>query len=112
VQSTLILSSATGAIIRTSGLISEGSANSSTTTLVASNESSGDSYTSDRKESGIHNAEHVASLVWNFLKAADSLVDELGTEDGVKLLRLRTKKNELVIVPGMIKVLEMRSTSC
>lgn len=111
-QSTLILSAATGAIIRTSGLISNGSANSSTSTLVASNEPSGDSYTNDRKESGIHNAEHVASLVWNFLRAADNLVDELGTEDGVKLLRLRTKKNELVIVPGMEKVVGMRSTSC
>jgi hypothetical protein len=34
------------------------------------------------------------------LKAAGSLVDDLDKEDEVKLLRLRTKKNELVIVPG------------
>jgi dynein light chain roadblock-type len=35
------------------------------------------------------------------LGTAGSLVDELDKEDDVRLLRLRTKKNELVIVPGM-----------
>jgi hypothetical protein len=40
-------------------------------------------------------------MVWSFLTAAGTLVDELDKEDEVKLLRLRTKKNELVIVPGM-----------
>ena len=40
-------------------------------------------------------------MVWSFLTAAGSLVDELDKDDEVKLLRLRTKKNELVIVPGM-----------
>ena len=40
-------------------------------------------------------------MVWSFLTAAGSLVDELDKEDEVKLLRLRTKKNELVIVPGL-----------
>jgi hypothetical protein len=39
-------------------------------------------------------------MVWNFLGAAGTLVDGLDKDDEVKLLRLRTKKNELVIVPG------------
>ena len=39
-------------------------------------------------------------MVWSFLGAAGSLVDRLDSEDEVKLLRLRMKKNELVIVPG------------
>lgn len=101
VQSTLILSRETGAIVRTSGLISNTSSANPNSTLPASNEASGENYTNSRKESGIHSAEDVASLVWSFLKAAGSLVDELDKEDEVKLLRLRTKKNELVIVPGM-----------
>lgn len=42
-------------------------------------------------------------MVMSFLAAAGTLVDELDKEDEVKLLRLRTKKNELVIVPGMVK---------
>ena len=40
-------------------------------------------------------------MVWSFLTAAGSLVDDLDEEDEVKLLRVRTKKIELVIVPGM-----------
>lgn len=103
VQSTLILSRETGAIVRTSGLISKSSAANPNGTLPATSEPSSDSYTNGRKESGIQSAEDVASLVWNFLKAAGSLVDELDKEDEVKLLRLRTKKNELVIVPGWQK---------
>ncbi|KAH7398694.1 hypothetical protein DE146DRAFT_755689 [Phaeosphaeria sp. MPI-PUGE-AT-0046c] len=99
VQSTLILSRHTGAIVRTSGLISNSSSANPNSTLPASSEASGDNYTNGRKESGIHSAEHVASLVWAFLKAAGALVDEMDKEDEVKLLRLRTKKNELVIVP-------------
>jgi hypothetical protein len=65
--------------------------------LSASGEATNDSY---RKESGIHSAEDVAGAVWKFLGAAGSLVDELDREDDVRLLRLRTKKNELVILPG------------
>lgn len=53
----------------------------------------------------MQSAEDVASAVWKFLGAAGSLVDGLDKEDEVKLLRLRTKKNELVIVPGMSKCL-------
>lgn len=45
-------------------------------------------------------AEDVASMVWNFLKAAGSLVNELDKEDETKLLRLRMKKSELIILPG------------
>jgi dynein light chain roadblock-type len=100
VQSTLILSRQTGAIVRTSGLISKSSSPNPNSTLPASSEAMGDNYTNGRKESGIHSAEDVASLIWSFLQAAGSLVDELDKEDEVKLLRLRTRKNELVIVPG------------
>lgn len=102
VQSTLILSRHTGAIVRTSGLISNSSSANPNSTLPASSETSGENYTNGRKESGIHSAEDVASLVWSFLKAAGTLVDEMDKEDEVKLLRLRTKKNELVIVPGTL----------
>lgn len=101
VQSTLILSRENGNIIRTSGLISKSSSANPNSTLPASGESTSESYANGRKESGIHSAEDVASSVWSFLAAAGSLVDELDKEDEVKLLRLRTKKNELVIVPGM-----------
>ena len=100
-QSTLVLSRETGAIVRTSGLISSSTSANPNSTLPAPNDSSGaESYTNGRKESGIHSAEDVASAVWSFLTSAGKLVDGLDKEDEVKLLRLRTKKNELVIVPG------------
>lgn len=99
-QSTLILSRENGTIIRTSGLISNSSSANPNSTLPASSDSTNENYANGRKESGIHSAEDIASIVWRFLSAAGSLVDELDKDDEVKLLRLRTKKNELVIVPG------------
>jgi len=88
--------------VRTSGLISNNSAANPNSTLPASSESAPESYTNGRKDSGIHSAEDVAKMVWSFMTAAGSLVEGLDAEDEVKLLRLRTKKNELVIVPGML----------
>ncbi|RYP90763.1 hypothetical protein DL770_003096 [Monosporascus sp. CRB-9-2] len=44
-------------------------------------------------------AHELAALVWGFLSSAGSLVDEVDAEDELKLLRLRTKKQEVVIVP-------------
>ncbi|KAI0476141.1 hypothetical protein GGR56DRAFT_641371 [Xylariaceae sp. FL0804] len=44
-------------------------------------------------------AQELASMVWAFLSTAGSLVEEMDTEDELKLLRLRTKKQEFVIVP-------------
>jgi dynein light chain roadblock-type len=107
VQSTLILSRENGTIIRTSGLISNSSSANPNSTLPASGEAASDNYSNGRKESGIHSAEDVASMVWSFLTAAGNLVDELDKEDEVKLLRLRTRKNELVIVPGMLRTHSM-----
>ncbi|KAJ4381069.1 hypothetical protein N0V86_003416 [Didymella sp. IMI 355093] len=100
VQSTLILSRDTGAIVRTSGLISTSSSTSPNDTLPReSDETLVDNYANGRTESGIQSAEEVASAVWKFFGAAGSLIDGLDKDDDLRLLRLRTKKNELVIVP-------------
>ncbi|KAJ4340618.1 hypothetical protein N0V87_002279 [Didymella glomerata] len=100
VQSTLILSRDTGAIVRTSGLIStSSSANTNGTLPRDSDETLGDNYANGRTEGGMQSAEEVASAVWKFFGAAGSLIDGLDKDDDLRLLRLRTKKNELVIVP-------------
>ncbi|KAI0805522.1 hypothetical protein GGR55DRAFT_280718 [Xylaria sp. FL0064] len=44
-------------------------------------------------------AQELASMVWSFLSSAGSLVNDIDSEDELKLLRLRTKKQEFVIVP-------------
>lgn len=100
VQSTLVLERETGAVVRMSGAISTASSlNSSqsrheSTTISALD----DTPTGANKEPT--KAEEVASMVWGFINTASGLVTGLDGDDEVKLLRLRTKKNELVIVPG------------
>lgn len=87
--------------MRTSGLISTSSSASTNGTLpVDSDETLSDNYANGRTESGMQSAEEVASAVWKFFGAAGSLIDGLDKDDDLRLLRLRTKKNELVIVPG------------
>lgn len=48
----------------------------------------------------MQSAEDVARLVFNFVEAAGAFVDGLDKDEEVRLLRVRTKKNELVIVPS------------
>jgi dynein light chain roadblock-type len=97
VQATLILSRETGAIVRSSGLVSRDESSNSESTLPASN-----GLTDDRNDGAMPNAEHVAEVVWKFAKAAGDMLQELSNlpEDDVKLLRLRSKNKEYVIFPG------------
>lgn len=108
--------------MRTSGLLSrdESASSDATTNSPAVSQSQSDkkgasadskgAVTKDNKseesnQSGLRNAEDVARLVWGFFGAAGGMVEEMmGAEDEVKLLRLRTRRNELVIVPGMSQV--------
>ncbi|KAL7273732.1 hypothetical protein RUND412_003392 [Rhizina undulata] len=75
VQSLLILDRATGAIIRTSGSIAS-SRNSET--LVG----------------------EYAGMVWKLVKSAEEMVTGMEEDDDLRLLRVRTKRHELVIVPN------------
>ena len=54
----------------------------------------------DKSDGVVQTAEDVAKMVYSFVSAAGGLVEGLNKGDEVKLLRLRTKRNELVIVPG------------
>lgn len=45
------------------------------------------------------NVVELAAMVWSFVSNAGEFVQELDEEDELKLFRLRTKKQELVIVP-------------
>lgn len=48
------------------------------------------------------NVEDVARMVFSFVSAAGALVEDMDSEDDLKLLRLRTRKNEIIIVPGQL----------
>ncbi len=53
----------------------------------------------DRDNKG-KNAEEVARMVFSFVSGARDFAEGMDDGDEVKLLRLRTRKNEIVIVPG------------
>jgi len=57
--------------------------------------------TTGAKDKGLNSAEDIARIVWNYVKATESMIKELNEDDDARLLRVRTKRNELVIVPGM-----------
>lgn len=112
----MVLDRTSGAILKTNGQVSSIRKTKATASSIPavgsfSNESSGNSITQDQ------GVEELASMVWNFVSTAGSFVQELDTEvgaslgvwgitspadrlqDEVKLLRLRTKNQEFVIVP-------------
>ncbi|KAI9721299.1 MAG: hypothetical protein M1812_002461 [Candelaria pacifica] len=120
VQSTLVLSRIDGCIVRTTGLLSTTQSRKPNGALSPSKipNSPDNGYALDSAvgalelrdegneanratDGGMKDAEEVARMVWNFVRAAGTMVEGLDAEDEVKLLRLRTRKNELVIVPGM-----------
>jgi dynein light chain roadblock-type len=109
VQSTLVLSRTDGAIIRSEGLLARNrkqtDATDDTTPHVngSKRDSSGpgiggvdDSANTSTTKTG----EDIARAVWKYVQATEGLVEDMDTEDELRLLRVRTKKNELVVVPS------------
>ncbi|KAK3696144.1 hypothetical protein LTR37_018115 [Vermiconidia calcicola] len=100
VQSTLIISRETGAIVRSSGLITAEDIAEDGTATAPSNGAYVNGTDGEAKKKGTRDAEEVARLVYGFVQSAGSMIEELnGENDEAKLLRVRTKKNELVVVP-------------
>lgn len=105
VEYTLILSKTDGAIIRSSR--HSGSARAPALS-VSDLENGGDerhksmtNYDTDTTETpAAKSVEDVATMVFAFVSSAGVLVEDMDPEDDLKLLRLRTRKNELIIVPG------------
>lgn len=116
VKATIALDRASGAILKTAGQISllrtsksqqpqqdsqlstaavAGSFSATTGDVPASSGSAAAAGTVSETQG----AEELASMVWAFVNTAGSLVEGLDTEDELKLLRVRTRKQELVIVP-------------
>jgi dynein light chain roadblock-type len=117
VKATIVLDRHTGSILKTSGQIA-----SIRTAKIANGSGTGASFAADEipgQETELQGAKALAALVWSFVSTAGSLVQEIDTEvglicaprpgfnlltvvllqDELKLLRLRTKKQELVVVP-------------
>ncbi|MCJ1467220.1 hypothetical protein MMC07_005843 [Pseudocyphellaria aurata] len=115
VRSTLILSKLDGSIIRSSGLLASSPPPASSALAGSSPAAGGGSRNADTSEGGKigayyevesnensneKRAEDVAKMVFSFVSGAGGLVQEMDQEDELKLLRIRTRKSEIVIVPG------------
>ena len=116
-QSHLVLSKSDGSIIQSSGLVRQDSTpqGSSSVSSPEPQETVGNgntytgskdltspqegSNTGDAGKKG-NTAEEVAKMVYAFVTAAKGFAEGMDAADEVKLLRMRTRKNEIVIVPG------------
>lgn len=119
VQSTLILSKSDGSIIRSTGLLASSRSPSTSSqdspvskeTKQNGSEEGADATRGGAEYSGDGNveakgntAEEVARMVFAFVAGAKAFTEGMDKSDEVRLLRLRTRRNEIVIVPGRILV--------
>ncbi|CCT70748.1 uncharacterized protein FFB20_02614 [Fusarium fujikuroi] len=96
VKASIILDRTTGAILKTSGQIDALQTSKTRTTSTATSFSNEGPALEESETKGV---EQFAAIVWNYVNSSGSLVQELDGEDELRLLRLRTRKQELVIVP-------------
>lgn len=80
VKATIVLDRASGAIMKTSGQVSSIRANKPTASLSTQTSSFGTETSLQPPPSESDGAEEIASIVWNFVGTAGSLVEELDTE--------------------------------
>ncbi|KAL8716139.1 MAG: hypothetical protein Q9220_000044 [cf. Caloplaca sp. 1 TL-2023] len=114
VQSTLVLSRSNGSILSCTGLLAtRTTSDSSDASLAGENDKrdtaqpaaldhdSGNGVGRYDEEEGPHkSADHLAQKVFTFMAAAQEFAEGVEKGDETKLLRIRTKKQEIVIVPG------------
>ncbi|KAG8415564.1 hypothetical protein J3458_009403 [Metarhizium acridum] len=102
VRASIVLDRTSGAILKTSGELSAlrtAKARDAATSASFSNEAPA----AEASES--QGVEDFAAMIWNFVRTSGNLVQEVDAEDEMRLLRLRTKKQEIVIVPDAKYVL-------
>ena len=106
VQGTLLLSRRDGAIVRILGpLFNKGPVDGEIEAPKKDNnaerESQDKGSTQNQQQQQRNMAEDVARMVMRFVDAASAMGKDLDAEDDIKLLRMRTKRREYVIVPSM-----------
>ena len=106
----MVLSRADGTIIRCSGLSMKPETNPDFGRSVTGSEGGRAEFGGEGDDQAAYGsgdgsqktAKDVAKMVFNFVAAAGGLVQGLDEGNEVQFLRLRTKKNEMVIVPGTL----------
>ncbi|KAJ4386718.1 hypothetical protein N0V93_009616 [Gnomoniopsis smithogilvyi] len=101
VKATIALDRTTGSILKTAGQISLVHTPKAAQQHPQPPPDDPAAVTAAQIDSETQGAEELAGMVWKFVNAAGGLVAGLDGEDELKLLRVRTKKQELVIVPDV-----------
>ncbi|KAH9884854.1 hypothetical protein F4778DRAFT_761963 [Xylariomycetidae sp. FL2044] len=102
VKAWLMLDRFNGALLKTNGQIASVRPPRSSNSHTSLPTPTGGSFSTDVNDDTNNEtqaAQELASMIWSFLSSAVSLTGEMDSDDEVKLLRLRTKKHEIVIVP-------------
>jgi len=104
VQSTLVLSRVDGAILRSEGLIARGARKQAGSQQIGIDASGaqiiGNVPDKGEDEGDSVSGTDIARTVWRLVSATEGMVEEMDGDDELRLLRVRTKKNELVVVPN------------
>ncbi|GJN67482.1 dynein light chain-related protein [Purpureocillium lilacinum] len=96
VKASIVLDRASGAVLKTSGDVSALRTAKSRDAATAASFSNEAPLAEASEAKGV---EDFAAMIWNFVNNSGQLVQEVDTDDELRLLRLRTKKQEIVIVP-------------
>ncbi|PHH87556.1 hypothetical protein CDD83_8697 [Cordyceps sp. RAO-2017] len=96
VKASIVVDRASGAILKTSGDVSALRTAKSRQVATAASFSNEVPVAEASESKGV---EEFAAMIWNFVNTSSQLVQEVDAEDEMRLLRLRTKKQEIVIVP-------------
>ena len=103
----MILSKSDGSVIQSTGLLAAADRSALQGAQATGDGTSVEHRTDEEVADGTrgvgrgNTAESVARMVFAYVNAAKEFADGLSGADEVKLLRMRTSKNEIVIVPGM-----------
>ncbi|KAL9577551.1 MAG: hypothetical protein Q9212_006293 [Teloschistes hypoglaucus] len=111
VQSTLILSKSDGSIIKSTGFLADSATRD---TSVPASRGNGLDHNNplgegDEEEGKGQSAEHVASMVFKFVAVANEFAEGLDKGDDARLLRMRTRKSEVVIALGQYRLHDPKS---
>ncbi|CEJ92158.1 Putative Dynein light chain-related protein [[Torrubiella] hemipterigena] len=95
VKASIVIDRASGAILKTSGdtsVLTTTKSRNAATAASFSNEAN----TADESQS--KGLEDFGSMIWNFANSSGQVVENIDSDDELRLLRLRTKKQEIAIV--------------
>ncbi|KAM3525109.1 hypothetical protein NHJ13051_004156 [Beauveria bassiana] len=95
VKASIVIDRASGSILKTSGDVSVLGTTQSRTASTAASFSNEPAAAEESTSKGI---DDFAAMIWKFVNNSGAMVEEMNKDDELRLLRLRTREHEIVIV--------------